>query len=50
MEEGLENRGLLARIHRTFGGGEIDIRTYSPLTLAYIGDAVFEIIDRKSVV
>ena len=50
MEEGLENRGLLAQIHRTFGGGEIDIRTYSPLTLAYIGDAVFEIIVRTLIV
>ena len=46
----LENRGLLAQIHRTFGGGEIDISTYSPLTLAYIGDAVFEIIVRTLIV
>lgn len=46
MEEGLEKGSLLAQIYRTFGGKEIDIRTYSPLTLAYIGDAVFELIVR----
>lgn len=46
MEEGLEKESLRAQIHRTFNGEEIDIRTYSPLTLAYIGDAVFELIVR----
>lgn len=50
MEEGLENGSLLAQIHRAFGGEEIDIRTYSPLTLAYIGDAVFEMIVRTLIV
>lgn len=41
---------LLSQIHGTFGGGEVDIRTYSPLTLAYIGDAVFELIIRTLIV
>ncbi|MDE7321649.1 MAG: ribonuclease III [Lachnospiraceae bacterium] len=50
MEKGLEGQSLLALIHREFGGGEVDIRTYSPLTLAYIGDAVFEIIVRTLIV
>lgn len=52
MEESIEAAGisLLSQIHGTFGGGEIDIRTYSPLTLAYIGDAVFEIIVRTLIV
>lgn len=50
MEEGLEKGSLLAQIHRAFGGEEIDIRTYSPLTLAYIGDAVFEMIVRTLIV
>ncbi len=50
MEEGLEKGSLLAQIHRVFGGEEIDIRTYSPLTLAYIGDAVFELIVRTLIV
>ncbi len=31
-------------------GGSIDIRTYSPLTLAYLGDAVYEIVIRTAVV
>ena len=30
--------------------GSIDIRTYSPLTLAYLGDAVYEIVIRTAVV
>lgn len=55
MEEGLEWKGLnglsmLSQIHREFGGGDVDIRTYSPLTLAYIGDAVFEVIIRTLIV
>jgi ribonuclease-3 family protein len=30
--------------------GEVDIRTYSPLALAYIGDSVFELIVRTMIV
>ena len=33
-----------------FDGKDIDIRTYSPLTLAYIGDDVFDLIIRTVVV
>lgn len=33
-----------------FDGKDIDIRTYSPLTLAYIGDDVFDLIIRTIVV
>ena len=50
MEEGINGLSLLAQIHKEFGGGSVDIRTYSPLTLAYIGDAVFEIVIRTLVV
>lgn len=52
MEEGLTVSAvsMLSQIHREFGASEVDIRTYSPLTLAYIGDAVFEIIIRTLVV
>ena len=31
-------------------GESIDIRTYSPLTLAFMGDAVFELIVREKIV
>ena len=34
----------------TFGLVEQDIRTYSPLTLAYIGDAIFELVVRTVLV
>lgn len=52
MEEsvGINGLDLLSGIHREFGDCGVDIRTYSPLTLAYIGDAVFEVIIRTLVV
>lgn len=50
MEKGIDGLSLPAQIHGVFGGGEADIRTYSPLTLAYIGDAVFEMIIRTLIV
>lgn len=40
----------LSEIRAAFGGGETDIRTYSPLTFAYVGDAVFEMIIRTVIV
>ena len=47
MEKSLE---LLEQIKETFGCKEADVRAYSPLTLAYIGDAVYEVIIRTVVV
>lgn len=41
---------ILSEIHGSFGGEGTDIRTYSPLTFAYLGDAVFEIIIRTLIV
>ena len=47
MEEGLN---LLEKIKKVFACSEQDIRAYSPLTLAYIGDAVYELVIRSVVV
>ena len=47
MEEGLN---LLEKIKNVFACSEQDIRAYSPLTLAYIGDAVYELVIRSVVV
>lgn len=47
MEESLD---LLALIRKSFELKEVDIRTYSPLTLAYIGDAVYDLIIRTVLV
>lgn len=47
MEESLT---LLAAIKRQFTCGEVDIRAYSPLALAYIGDAVYDLVIRTVVV
>lgn len=41
---------LLDLIKESFELKEVDIRTYSPLTLAYIGDCVFDLIIRTVVV
>ena len=34
MEKGLDGQSLLSLIRGEFGGGDVDIRTYSPLTPA----------------
>ncbi len=47
MEESL---GLYAYIKNQFGEKDVDVRTYSPLTLAFIGDGVFDLIVRAYVV
>ncbi len=47
MEESLD---FLQQIKDSFGLKEVDIRTYSPLTLAYIGDAVYDLLFRTVVV
>lgn len=44
-------KGLCEKIDEAFGiESKFDVRACSPLTLAYIGDAVFEIIIRSSLV
>ena len=47
MEESLS---LIASIKKSFELKEVDIRTYSPLTFAYIGDAIYDLIIRTIVV
>ena len=47
MEESLS---LLKQLKKEFECGEVDIRTYSPLTLAYIGDGIYDLIVRTVVV
>lgn len=41
---------LKEKFMNVFGLEEQDIRTYSPLTLAYIGDAIFELVVRTVLV
>lgn len=43
MEEGVN---LLEKIKEAFAVKEMDIRSYSPLTFAYVGDAVYDLIIR----
>lgn len=47
MEESVD---LFHTIKESFRLKEVDIRTYSPLALAYIGDAVYDLIFRTAVV
>ena len=42
--------GLLEAIFKAFPGKRQDVRTYSPLALAYIGDAIYDLIIRTVVV
>lgn len=50
MEESIRDTGFRAEISAAFPGKPQDIRTYSALTLAYIGDAVYDLIIRTVVV
>ncbi len=45
-----ESMSLLRQVRETFSIGEVDIRSYSPLTLAYIGDAIYDVTIRTVVV
>lgn len=47
MEESLN---LLEQIKQAFDCKEQDVRAYSPLTLAYIGDAIYDLIIRSVIV
>lgn len=51
LENEQQNKdSLLTQIKDVFACKEQDIRAYSPLTLAYIGDAVYELVIRSIVV
>ncbi len=51
MEESVRREeGFLEQISEVFGCREQDVRTYSPLTLAYIGDGVYDLVIRTVVV
>lgn len=53
MEESIKadgQNGLLEQIKTVFGCQEQDVRAYSPLTLAYIGDGIYELVIRSVVV
>ncbi len=45
-----QTNSLLDEIHACFPKEEKDIREYSPLKLAYLGDAVYEIIIRTIII
>ncbi|MBO5488858.1 MAG: ribonuclease III [Eubacterium sp.] len=46
----MDSKNLLEEIHEYFPTKEVDIRSYAPLKLAYLGDAVFEIFIRTIVI
>lgn len=51
MEKGImENKSLLQQIKEEFQCKEVDVRAYSPLTLAYIGDSIYDLVIRTVVV
>ena len=53
MEEsinGVPSKELLEQIKMVFACKEQDVRAYSPLTLAYMGDAIYELVIRSVVV
>lgn len=48
MEESI--KGLEKQFRETFELEAVDLKTYSPLTLAYIGDAIYELMIRSIIV
>lgn len=46
----MNQTGILEQIREAFPCPEQDIRTYSPLTLAYIGDGIYELVVRTVIV
>lgn len=47
MEESIS---LLGKLKKEFDCKEVDIKAYSPLTLAYIGDCIYDVIIRTVIV
>lgn len=45
-----ESMSLLLGIRDVFGCKNVDIRTYSPLTLAFVGDCIYDLVIRTVVV
>ena len=41
---------LIEYMQQAFTFGNVDLKTYSPLTLAYIGDGVYDLIIRSVMV
>lgn len=53
MEESIKGNGresLSQYIRKEFNLPQIDIKTYSPLTLAYIGDGIYDLVIRTMIV
>ena len=52
MEKSVDTAGLpiFSAIRETFDIRKGDIRTYSPLTLAYIGDGIYDLVIRSMIV
>jgi ribonuclease III family protein len=49
MEKSIDN-GLICILKETFSLPDTDLKTYSPLTLAFIGDVVYDLVIRTLVV
>lgn len=43
-------KSIISMVRETFHLADTDIRTYSPLTLAYIGDGIYELVIRTMLV
>jgi ribonuclease-3 family protein len=50
MAQGLTEEGFRKLVLEAFPQKDVDIRTYSPLALAFLGDAVYSLIARTMVV
>ena len=50
METGIEKPDFMKTVREAFALEDVDIRSYSPLALAYIGDGIYELVIRSLLV
>jgi ribonuclease-3 family protein len=50
MEKGIENPSIIGQIKLQMNLPDTDIKSYSPLTLAFIGDGVYDLVIRTMIV
>jgi ribonuclease-3 family protein len=50
MEKSIENAGIIQQIKLMLNLPDTDIKSYSPLTLAFIGDGVYDLVIRTMIV
>ena len=49
MEKSIENASIIQQIKQQLNLPDTDLKSYSPLTLAFIGDGVYDLVIRTMI-